>query len=139
MGAALAAHRVSAAFEVEPYVTENSQKYGDQEITDIDAGAAQNFPVNGYGVLASWAATHPRTVAALSAAIEAGNRIATTSIAARQRALETALHLPAHVADVMAAGTFPVALDPVQIQRAATMMLRFGQLRRPFDVAGITG
>jgi hypothetical protein len=39
----------------------------------------------------------------------------------------------------MAAGRFPTALDPVQIQRAADLMLRYGQLRRPFAVASITG
>jgi ABC-type nitrate/sulfonate/bicarbonate transport system substrate-binding protein len=57
----------------------------------------------------------------------------------RQRALQTALHLSPQVVAVMAAGTFPTALDPVQIQRAADLMLRYGQLRRPFAVASVTG
>jgi NitT/TauT family transport system substrate-binding protein len=139
MGAALAQHRVDAAYEVEPYVTEFGQKDGDVSVLDIDAGAAQGFPINGYGVLASYAAQHPRIVAALAHAIEQGNAIAATDSAARERALEIALHLPAHVAAVEAAGTFPTALDRVGIQRAADLMLRYGQLSRRFDVAGITG
>jgi NitT/TauT family transport system substrate-binding protein len=139
MGAALAAGRVDAIYEVEPYVTEDSQKYGDTEVADVDTGATQGFPVNGYGVLASWAAAHPHTAALFARAVEQGNAIAATNIAARQRAIETSLHLSAKVAGVMAAGTFPTVLDPVQIQRDADLMLRYGQLSRPFNVAAITG
>jgi hypothetical protein len=39
----------------------------------------------------------------------------------------------------MAAGTFPTTPDPAQLQRVAAMMLRYGQLTRPFNVAGIVG
>jgi NitT/TauT family transport system substrate-binding protein len=139
MGAALAAGRVDAIYEVEPYVTEAAEKYGDTELADIDAGASQDFPVNGYGALASWVAAHPRAARAFAHAIEQGNAIAATDITARQRAVQTALHLSPQVVAVMAAGRFPTALDPVQIQRAADLMLRYGQLRRPFAVASITG
>ena len=36
-------------------------------------------------------------------------------------------------------GTFPIDLDPVQIQRDADLMLRYGQLSSPFNVKQITG
>jgi NitT/TauT family transport system substrate-binding protein len=139
MGAALAAGRVEAIYEVEPYVTEASEKYGDEQLADIDTGASLDFPVNGYGVLASFAAKYPRTVAAFTKAIEEGNAIAATNIAVRQRALGTSLHLSAQVADVMAAGTYPTTLDPVEVQRAADLMLQYGQLSRPFAVKTISG
>jgi NitT/TauT family transport system substrate-binding protein len=139
MPAALAAHRVDAIYEFEPYVTEGGQRYGEQNLIDIDSGASTDFPVAGFGVLASWAAAHPRLVRAFAEAIARGNAIAATNLAARQRALETTLHLSPQVVAVMAAGTFPTALDPVQIQRAAALMLRYGQLRRPFAVASVTG
>jgi NitT/TauT family transport system substrate-binding protein len=139
MGAALAAHRVGAIYEFEPYVTEDAQRYGDAELADIDAGPAQGFPVAGFGALTSWAARHPRTARAFARAVEQGNAIAATSAPARQHALETVLHLSSRVTAVMATGTFPTALDPVQIQRAADLMRRYGQLTRPFDVTSITG
>jgi hypothetical protein len=34
----------------------------------------------------------------------------------------------------MATGTFPISANPVQIQRAADLMLQYGQLKRRFDV-----
>ena len=36
-------------------------------------------------------------------------------------------------------GAFPIDLDPVQIQRDADLMLRYGQLSSPFNVKQITG
>jgi NitT/TauT family transport system substrate-binding protein len=139
MPAALAAGRVDAIYEVEPYVSEAAERYGDNDLADIDSGASASFPINGYGVLASWAARYPRTARAFTTAIEQGNRIAATDPAVLQRTLEKQLHLSANVVDVMATGAFPIDLDPVQIQRDADLMLRYGQLSSPFNVKQITG
>jgi NitT/TauT family transport system substrate-binding protein len=139
MPAALAAHKVTAIYEIEPYTTEASEHYGDEDLADIDTGAAQDFPIAGYAALASWAARHPATAAAFTRAIEQGNALATTNPAVLERALETSLHLSAQVVDVMATGNFPTATDPVQLQRVAAMMLRYGQLSRPFAVTALTG
>jgi NitT/TauT family transport system substrate-binding protein len=139
MPALLAAHRVAAIYEIEPYVTEASERYGDQELADIDTGPSQNFPIAGYGVLASWAGKNPRTVAAFTKAIEQGNRIADTDPAALQHALEKTLHLSPNVVDVMATGSFPTSTDPVQLQRVADLMQQYGQLKTSFPVATITG
>jgi len=137
--AALAAGRVNAIYEVEPYVSEAAERYGDNDLADIDSGASANFPINGYGALASWAARYPRTARAFTDAIEQSNRIAATDPAVLQRTLEKQLHLSANVVDVMATGAFPIDLDPVQIQRDADLMLRYGQLSSPFNVKQITG
>jgi NitT/TauT family transport system substrate-binding protein len=139
MPSALASGRVTAIYEVEPYVTEAAEQYGDIGVVDIDAGATEGFPVNGYGTLASWATKYPNTAAAFARAIEQGNTIAQTNPAARQRAVESSLHLPAEVTEVMAAGTYPTALETHQIQRVADLMLRYGQLHRAFSVTSITG
>jgi NitT/TauT family transport system substrate-binding protein len=104
MPAALAAGRVDAIYEVEPYVSEAAERYGDNDLADIDSGASANFPINGYGALASWAARYPRTARAFTTAIEQGNRIAATDPAALQHTLEKQLHLSANVVDVMASG-----------------------------------
>jgi hypothetical protein len=34
----------------------------------------------------------------------------------------------------MATGTFPARLDPVEIDRVAALMQRYGQLKKPFNV-----
>jgi NitT/TauT family transport system substrate-binding protein len=135
----LAAGRVDAIYEIEPYVTEAAEQYGDLELADIDAGAAQGLPLSGYGVLASWAARHPRTTSAFAAAIRQANTIAATSPAALETALNAALHLTPIVTAVMATGTFPTVTFATQLQRVANLMLRYGQLKRPFSVQSITG
>jgi NitT/TauT family transport system substrate-binding protein len=134
MPAALTAHRVTAIYEIEPYATQASQQHGDAELLDIDTAAAQNFPISGYASLSAWAQTHPRPAAAFTRAIEQGNRIASTSLTALQQALETSLHLTPQVADVMATGTFPTAINTALLQRVPDLMLRYGQLPRPFSI-----
>jgi NitT/TauT family transport system substrate-binding protein len=135
----LAAGQVGAIYEVEPYVTEAAEQHGDVELADADAGAAQGLPISGYGVLASWAARYPRTARAFAAAIRQANTIAATSPGSLEKALGAALHLSPIVTAVMATGTFPTATFAAQLQRVADLMLRYGQLSRPFSVRPVTG
>ena len=139
MLAALAAGKIDAAYETEPFVTEAVRKYGALAVADMDSGAAQNFPLTGYAVLTSWAAKYPRTAAAFTKAIEQGNAIAATNLAVLQRVLSTSLHLSPDITGVMATGTFPTSASPAQIQRAADLMLQYGQLRKPFNVKSLMG
>ncbi len=139
MSAALAVGRVNAAYEIEPYLTEAVKKYGVQELADIDTGATQDFPIAGYGVLASWAAKYPRTAAAFAKAIEQANAIAATNLTVLQQAFTTQLHLSPDITGVMATGLFPTTADAVQLQRVADLMLQYGQLKQRFSVKSITG
>src|SRR5215469_15185451 len=93
MPGALAAGKIDAAYETEPFVTEAVKKYGVQAVADLDGGATQDFPLTGYAVLASWAARYPRTAAAFTKAIEQGNAIAATNLAVLQQVLSASLHL----------------------------------------------
>lgn len=138
MPAALAAHRVSAIYEIEPYVTQASQQHGDQELLDIDTAGAAGFPISGYASLAAWADQHPRAAAAFTQAIEQANRIATTNLSALQHAFETSLHITPQVADVMAIGTFPASINPVVLQRVPDLMFSYGQLTKPFAITSLT-
>jgi NitT/TauT family transport system substrate-binding protein len=135
----LAAGKVGAIYEIEPYVTEAAEQAGDMELADIDTGAASGLPIDGYGVLASWSARYPGTARAFARAILRANVIAATSPGQLQRALNSALRLNPNVGDVMATGTFPTATNAAQLQRVANLMLRYGQLSRPFSVRKITG
>jgi len=139
MPAALAAGKIDAAYETEPFVTEAVRKYGALAVADMDSGAAQDFPLTGYAAIASWAARYPRTVAAFTRAIEQGNAIAATNLAVLQHVLSTSLHLSPDITGVMATGTFPTSASPAQIQRAADLMLQYGQLREPFSVKSLMG
>ena len=139
MPAALAAGKIDAAYETEPFVTEAVRQYGALAVADMDSGAAQDFPLTGYAVLASWAARYPRTAAAFTRAVEQGNAIAATNLAVLQRVLSTSLHLSPDITGVMATGTFPTSASRAQIQRAADLMLQYGQLRKPFNVTSLMG
>ena len=139
MPAELAAGKIAAAYETEPFVTEAVQRYGFQELADLDGGSTEDFPLTGYAALASWVARYPRTAAAFTRAIEQGNAIASTNLAVLQRVLARDLRLSVDVAGVMATGTFPTSANPVQIQRAADLMRQYGQLKRRFDVKPLMG
>jgi NitT/TauT family transport system substrate-binding protein len=139
MPGALAAGKIDAAYETEPFVTEAVKTYGVQAVTDLDGGATQDFPLTGYAVLDSWAARYPRTAAAFTRAIERGNAIAATDLAVLQQVLSASLHLSPNITGVMATGTFPTSANPVQIQRAADLMLHYGQLKEPFNVNALMG
>lgn len=139
MPALLAQGKIDAIYEIEPYVTEAEQDFGEEELADIDSGANENFPINGYGVLASWAAKYPHTAAAFARVIRQANSLAATNISVLQHVLSTALHLSPQVTDVMASGSFPTDADPVQLQRVADLMLKYGQIHRAFNVKSIIG
>jgi NitT/TauT family transport system substrate-binding protein len=137
MPAALAAGKIDAAYETEPFVTEAVKQYGVMEVADMNSGPTQNFPLTGYAVLVSWADKYPRTAAAFTKAIEQGNAIASTNLAVLQQVLSKALHLSPSITRVMATGTFPTSANPVQIQRVADLMLRYGQLKQRFNVKSL--
>ena len=137
--AALSAHRVAAAYMIEPYITEAEGTIGASALVDIDQGSTSNFPINGFAVTSQWMAQNPKTAAAFAAAISEGNGIAATSPGLLRQILATNLHLKQKVADAMASGTFPTSVDATQLQRVADLMQRYGQLKQRFSVSAITG
>jgi NitT/TauT family transport system substrate-binding protein len=139
MSAALAAGHVDAAFEVQPYIALGIRQFGIRSVADIDTGATQNFWISGFAVLSSWAAKYPRTAAAFTKAVEEGQQLASTNLADVQKALQVQLQLSPAVTGVMATGTFPTALSSVQLQRVADLMLKYGQLTKPFAVSQMIG
>lgn len=137
MGAALAAHRVDAAYLSEPYLTEAEQQYGVEPVADPDAGPVQGLPVTGYTSTKAWAQRYPKTAAEFAAALAEGNEQATLHPGVFQLAMEHQLHLSALVADVMATGVFPISINAIQLQRVANVLYEFGALKKPFTVTGM--
>jgi NitT/TauT family transport system substrate-binding protein len=139
MPGVLAAGKVDAAFEIEPFLSEAVKQLGVQELADIDTGPSQGFPISGYAVLASWAAKYPRTAAAFAKAIRQGNAIAATNLAVLQHTFSAQLKLSPAITGVMAIGSFPTTTSAVQLQRVADLMLQYKQLRQRFMVKSIIG
>ncbi len=59
MAAQLAAGKIDAAAMPEPFATAAEQKYGAVELADLNQGATEQFPIQGYVVTKSWARRTP--------------------------------------------------------------------------------
>lgn len=138
MGAALAAHRVDAAFMVDPYLSRAEQKYGDDELADLDQGSTADIPVTGYYTTRAWQAAHPAAAAAFTAALRQGQQVAATSRAAVEQALVRHIGITRLVAAVMSPGIYPVGhVDPVHLERVADLMQAGGLLPRTANIPAI--
>jgi NitT/TauT family transport system substrate-binding protein len=122
-----------AAFLAEPYVTVAGENYGERELADLDQGATQGFPIDGYMATQAWADKHPETVAAFVRAIEEGQALADDNRADVEQAMAESDGLSHQVTAVMALPDFPVGpVDEKRIQRTAEAMLQFGLLGRQY-------
>jgi NitT/TauT family transport system substrate-binding protein len=137
MGAALAAHRVDAAFIAEPSLSAAEDNDGATPLFDVDQGATHAIPISGYVATAAWARRYPRTAAAFTAALEHGQRVAGTDRAAVAKALIPALHLSKTTAAVMALGTFPLTVSPVALARVANLMQANGLLAKSVNTTTV--
>jgi NitT/TauT family transport system substrate-binding protein len=122
MGAALAAHRVDAAFMTEPFLSAAETGHGVVPLFDIDQGAATNFPIAGYVTTQAWATKYFRTRGAFAAALARGQRVAATSRPAVEQAMVHALHVSKVTAGIMALGTYPLTMTGNDLVRVATLM-----------------
>jgi NitT/TauT family transport system substrate-binding protein len=144
MAAELNAGKIAAAAMPEPFATAAEQKYGAVLLADLNQGATENFPIQGYVVTKSWAEQNPNTLRAFVAALTQGQQIADTSRAAIEHAMES-LQGPQNgqiqpiIAAVMAVNIYPTAIDKVRIQRVADVMYQFGLLKKPFNVGPMIG
>jgi NitT/TauT family transport system substrate-binding protein len=138
MAAALSAHRVAAAYLVEPYITSAEQTLGATPLLDVCAGSSDSFPISGYVVTRQWYQRYPKTAAAFARALQQGNTLAATSPTALHQAVSQALHVAPKISDVISAGTFPTVVSADQLQRVADLMLQFGQLKKHFNVTALT-
>ena len=135
---ALVSGKVAAAVMSEPYVTQAEENYGAVALADLDSGATEQFPMEGYAVTKSWAQAYPHTLRAFSVALEAGQQIADSDRAAVEAAYvalpQGAGHIDRVTAAVMALNTYPLGVDAIRLQRVADVMQQFGFLKRHFDI-----
>ncbi|MCL2581133.1 MAG: ABC transporter substrate-binding protein [Streptosporangiales bacterium] len=142
MGPMLKKNQIAAATMPEPFASLAEQQLGAVPIADLNQGATQNFPIEGYVVTKQWAQQNPNTLKRFLAALEAGQEIADTNRSAVEQAFE-ALKGPADgqvassIASVMALNNYPIGIDPTRIQRVSNVMQQFGQeggRSKPFNV-----
>jgi NitT/TauT family transport system substrate-binding protein len=144
MAAELAAGKIDAAAMPEPFATSAAQQYGAVELADLNQGATEQFPIQGYVVTKAWAQQNPGTLRAFVAALAQGQELADTSRSSVEQAMEALAgpqngEIPPIVASVMAVNIYPTAIDKVRIQRVADVMYQFGLLRDRFNVTPMIG
>jgi NitT/TauT family transport system substrate-binding protein len=144
MAAELAAGKIDAAAMPEPFATAAEQRYGAVELTDLNQGATEQFPVQGYVVTKAWAEQNPGTLKAFVTALAQGQELADTSRSSVEQAMESLSgpqngEIPPIVASVMAVNIYPTAIDKVRIQRVADVMYQFGLLHSRFNVIPMIG
>jgi len=144
MAAALAAGKIDAAAMPEPFASAAEQQYGAVPLADLNQGATQNFPIQGYVATKSWVQQNPGTLHAFLTALSQGQEIADTSRGAVERAMEALKgpmngQIPPIVAAVMAVNIYPTSIDKIRIQRVADVMYQFGLLRSRFNVTPMIG
>jgi NitT/TauT family transport system substrate-binding protein len=144
MAAQLAAGKIDAAAMPEPFATSAEQQYGAVELTDLNQGATEQFPIQGYVVTKAWAQQNPGTLKAFDTALAQGQEIADTSRSSVEQAMEALSgpqngEIPPLVASVMAVNIYPTAIDKVRIQRVADVMYQFGLLHARFNVTPMIG
>lgn len=140
VAAALAAHRIDAAYITDPFLTAARQRYGVRTVFDCDQGLVANLPISGYVAMRSWAERNPRTVAAFVTALEKGQALADSNRAAVNSALHAYIGISAQAAASASIGTFPVSqqVQAAPLQRVADLMLRFGLVSKHVDVTAMT-
>ena len=140
MGQALQSGKIAAATMPEPFASLAEQQLGAVTLADLNQGATQNFPIEGYVVTKTWANGNPNTLKRFLAALEQGQEIADTNRAAVEQAFETIKgpqngQVPAGIASVMALDTYPIGVDQARLQRVADVMYQFGLLPSRFSVS----
>jgi NitT/TauT family transport system substrate-binding protein len=138
LGQALVSGQVAAAIIGEPLASQMEEQYGAVTIADLNLGATEQFPIEGYAVTKTWAKANPNTLKAFLTALQAGQQIADTGRAAVEATFESLKagqgHVDKPIASVMALETYPLRIDATRLQRVANVMQQLGLLKQHFDI-----
>jgi NitT/TauT family transport system substrate-binding protein len=131
MGQELQSGQISAAVLPEPFASEAEQQYGAVPLSDLNQGATEQFPVEGYVVTKKWAQQNPNTLNRFLAALSEGQEISDTNRTAVEQAFESLKgpqngQVSAEIASVMALDDYPIGIDQTRLQRVSDVMFQFG-------------
>ena len=118
---------IDAAYEMEPFLTQDQQKYGIRKIFDSMQGPTADLAVGGYATTEAWARANPRTFAAFAHALRRG-QAAAADRAAVEAILPTFTAIDPKTASVINPGSYPTTLSRVRLQRVTHLMVTYGLL-----------
>jgi NitT/TauT family transport system substrate-binding protein len=122
MGKALLAHRVDAAFMIEPFVTQAEDSAGLVTLFDLNDGPFPGLALTGYVTTQGWMTKYPKTAAAFTAALARGQELAATSRPDVEKALARYTTISKQTAAVMATGTFPQSVTTASLVRVGDLI-----------------
>jgi NitT/TauT family transport system substrate-binding protein len=138
MPAALKNHQIDAAYLPEPYLSQAEEQIGGEALLDVNQGATQDFPIDGYAATVQWCRKYPRTAAAVAKALDQGQALADTDRPQVEKALTKDTTITKEIAAIMALGDFPDTVDTVHLQRVPDLMQTFGLLKQHFSMNVMT-
>jgi NitT/TauT family transport system substrate-binding protein len=137
MGPMLAAHKLTAAWLPEPFISEFEEKYGVEPLADANQGAAESLPIEGYVVTQSWLNKNPHTAEAFKLAMEKAQAVAATNLDEVQQAMTAFAQVPKLAASVLPSPGFPTDTQAGPLQRVITLMVNFGLMNQGYNAANL--
>jgi NitT/TauT family transport system substrate-binding protein len=138
MPGALQAHRIDAAYLPEPYLSQAEEQTGGEELFDVNQGATQDFPIDGFAATVQWCRKYPKTAAAVAKALNEGQALADTDRPLVEQSLTHYTTISKQIAAIMALGNFPATVDTDHLQRVPDLMQSFGLLKQHFNIDVMT-
>jgi NitT/TauT family transport system substrate-binding protein len=137
MGALLAAHKLTAAWLPEPFISEFEEQYGVEPLADANQGAAESLPIEGYVVTQSWLNKYPHTAEAFKIAMEKAQAVAATNLDEVQKAMTAFAGVPKLAASVLPSPGFPTDTQAGPLQRVITLMVDFNLMNQGYNAANL--
>jgi NitT/TauT family transport system substrate-binding protein len=132
---ALKSGAVDAAFLTEPFLTDAQKKVGAVPVFDTAAGPTANMPTAGFGSLGEFVDKSPKTVAAFQRVMQRATDEAKADRGKVEQLLQEFAKIDADTAKLSTLLSFSSSLDATRIQRVPNLMLEFGVISQPIDVA----
>ncbi len=138
MPAALKAHHIDAAYLPEPYLSQAEEQIGGEDVLDVNQGATQDFPIDGFAATVQWCRKYPKTAAAVARALDEGQALADNDRPLVRKTLTRYTTITKQIAAIMSLGNFPATVDTVRLQRVPDLMQSFGLLKQHFSISVMT-
>lgn len=134
----LAKGDVAGAVMLEPYLTKAQRELGTVPVVDLfGPGPTQDMPIAGLSTTGKFMQENPKTAEAFQRAVAKGAQKASSDRKRVEEVLMKDLKMDPETASLVHLGTFPEKADAKRLQRVGNLMLNYGQLDKPLDVASM--
>lgn len=130
MAQALGAHRVDAAYQPEPFLTQAAKSVGAIPVIDAGSGSTANFPLTGFAALTKWTQANPKTMAAFQRAMFKATRYAVNHRDAVESAVVGHTTVTDDIAKMMTLPGMGATLDARRIQRVPKLLQDLGVINK---------